>query len=772
MEKTPTRWWDLPSAILLFLLVLFSAWRLQITDWTEQLALVRNIAVFGLILGLALGQSIYQKRGVTLLSLAYMIVLFIWQWLDFVKDVDEPMYLGDQFLILFGRLYTSFNEFFSGRAVEDQFLVIVLLFIPFWFVSLYSGYQLTRYSKVIASILPPAILMFIVHYNHYTTKDYSWMFGVYLFVALLFLGRQKYIADKVKWTKERVLFSNESSIDITNTSMTIAAAIVAIVWLIPYTLPATATGREAWQGISKNWFSGEFYENLFSSVNKEKKPQPKNFQTELALGTQTSQSDLVVFLAYAPPSAEKYPRLYWRGQVYDTFEDNQWLITGASEMRQPSSSSLTIPDAGNRERITFTFDVYTETQIMLFSASQPISVGQNTIVLYNETSPDSDIIDVMTLRASPALEAGDIIRISAMMANPTIPELQQTGINYPDWVTEKYLQLPDDFSPRIRDLALDIASQHDTPFDKATAITNYLRDEITYYSAIDVPDDVDPLEYFLFKKKQGFCNYSATVEVLMLRAVGIPARLAVGYAQGEANVQNSIYTVRERDLHAWPEVYFPEYGWIEFEPTGNQNPLSRPLDREETAGPITLNPIRQLPFEEEEQLPAIDEANIDEEQSNVFVTRSQILWVSIAGGFILLIGIAIVIKRKYAPDQSVAEILKNALEKGQWKIPVWLNDGLAWATLPPIERNFGVINTSLNLLKKPQPIHSTPIERANALKKILPHATSSIDILLSEYQAEMFSQTHGDKALTRRAAFWIIFYAMQAKLKTSIMGYN
>src|SRR5688572_2835977 len=115
MEKTSTRWWDLPSAILLFLLIQFSAWRLQITDWTEGLTFVRNLAMLGLIVGLALGQSVFQKRGVILLSIAYMIVFFIWQWLGFVVVSDEPIYLGDQFLILFGRLATTLSEFFSDR---------------------------------------------------------------------------------------------------------------------------------------------------------------------------------------------------------------------------------------------------------------------------------------------------------------------------------------------------------------------------------------------------------------------------------------------------------------------------------------------------------------------------------------------------------------------------------------------------------------------------------------------------------------------------------
>ena len=772
MEKTSTRWWDLPSAILLFLLVLFSAWRLQVTDWTEGLTVVRNVATLGLIVGVALGQSAFQKRGVILLSIAYMIVFFTWQWLGFVADSDEQIYLGEQFLILFGRLFTSLNEFLSGRAVQDQFLVMGLFCIPFWFVSLYSGYQLTRYANVLACIFPSAILMFMIHYYHYTTKDYSWMFGVYLFVTLLFLGRQKYIIDKTKWAKERVLYSNESSVDINNTTLTVAAVIIALTWMIPFTLPATALARESWQEISREWFSGELYENLFSSINKEKKPQARNFQTELGLGTQTSQSDLVIFLVYAPSKAEEYPRLYWRGQVYDRFEENRWMTTSQAESRYSASRDLKIPDLQNRSRLTFTFDVYTETQIILFSASQPVSASRNTIVLHHPTAPEDETIDVMAVRASPALEVGELIRVTAMMANPIISELQQASTEYPDWVKEKYLQLPDDFSPRIRDLALEITASADTPFDKAVAITNYLRDEINYYPAISIPDDVDPLEYFLFDKKQGFCNYSATVEVLMLRSIGIPARLAVGYAQGEANVQNTIYTVRERDLHAWPEVYFPEYGWIEFEPTGNQEPLNRPIvHEEETTNINPFNPARQLPLEEEEQLSPEVEAD-EEAQVQPLFTQSQIRWLSVLTVFLLLWVILFFIKRRYAPNQTVASILKTTFEKWSWKVPVWLNQFLAWATLPTIERNFHTINTSLKWMGKEQPLHATAIERASVLQKTLPPAASSIEILLNEHQAALFSPRGGDEALARRAAWNILLQAAYARLRILILGYN
>ena len=190
---------------------------------------------------------------------------------------------------------------------------------------------------------------------------------------------------------------------------------------------------------------------------------------------------------------------------------------------------------------------------------------------------------------------------------------------------------------------MEITTAYHNPYDKAAAITNYLRSEIEYAPSVSFPEGtVDRLEYFLFEGKQGFCNYYASAEVLMLRSVGVPARLAVGFAQGEPNLQRTFYTVRERDAHAWPEVYFPGYGWIEFEPTGNQAPIERLLEREEQPD-VSLDPAinpsnpEELAQEEPESVPPT-------ERQDSFPSRAQIVQLSLFGGISLLIIVGFFLK--------------------------------------------------------------------------------------------------------------------------------
>ena len=101
--------------------------------------------------------------------------------------------------------------------------------------------------------------------------------------------------------------------------------------------------------------------------------------------------------------------------------------------------------------------------------------------------------------------------------------------------------------------------------------------KLPYDPAIKLPQggNYDAVDYFLFIQK-GYCDYFGTVMAIMLRSVGVPARLATGYLPGSYDYGRQRYEVSERDGHAWTEVYFPPYGWIEFEPTPGKASIAYP----------------------------------------------------------------------------------------------------------------------------------------------------------------------------------------------------
>ena len=119
----------------------------------------------------------------------------------------------------------------------------------------------------------------------------------------------------------------------------------------------------------------------------------------------------------------------------------------------------------------------------------------------------------------------------------------------------------------IRKLALEVTGGKESYYEKVRAIESYLRGNFLYSLKPGIAEDGNQLHHFLFKSKKGYCSYFAFAMALMCRSIGIPARVSVGFfVNPKAEVLN-FYEVRANQAHAWVEVYFGKYGWIEFDPT-------------------------------------------------------------------------------------------------------------------------------------------------------------------------------------------------------------
>ncbi len=155
------------------------------------------------------------------------------------------------------------------------------------------------------------------------------------------------------------------------------------------------------------------------------------------------------------------------------------------------------------------------------------------------------------------------------------PDLREAGTAYPDWVANRYLQLPASTTDRTRQLAKDLENGQN-PYDAAVTIQNWLHDNIVYNENINYPPaDRDLVDYVLFDKREGYCEYYSSAMVIMLRSLGIPARVAVGFFSGEYDQAQNGFLYRESNAHAWPEAYFPGYGWVKFEPTSSRQVFDR-----------------------------------------------------------------------------------------------------------------------------------------------------------------------------------------------------
>ena len=212
--------------------------------------------------------------------------------------------------------------------------------------------------------------------------------------------------------------------------------------------------------------------------------------------------------------------------------------------------------------------------------------------------PSSQLPDVLVLSPTEELQKGESYGAIGIVRDVSPNQLRSESSAYPAWVGSTYLQLPE-VPERVHQLARDVAEGEVTVYDRVKAIESYLREYPVDYAVVDTPPGRDAVDYFLFEARHGYFDYHASAMVVMLRAIDIPSRLAVGFVvdRGDFDEELNSYVAQHQDAYAWVEVYFQGHGWIEFNPSPD-----RPADLRPQAGsddivipPLSLEYLRNLP---------------------------------------------------------------------------------------------------------------------------------------------------------------------------------
>jgi transglutaminase-like putative cysteine protease len=163
------------------------------------------------------------------------------------------------------------------------------------------------------------------------------------------------------------------------------------------------------------------------------------------------------------------------------------------------------------------------------------------------------------------LDAGLEYTIRSRILVPTPEQLDQVH-NLIPWYG-RLTGLPNDLDPRFGQIAQEWTAGATSAYDKVLAIQRHFHsDGFTYSTHVNVADDAAALLTFLTQTKTGFCQQYAAAMAVLVRELGLPARIAVGYLVGTLQ-DDGTYLVQSRDAHAWVEVFFEGYGWLPFEPT-------------------------------------------------------------------------------------------------------------------------------------------------------------------------------------------------------------
>ncbi len=257
---------------------------------------------------------------------------------------------------------------------------------------------------------------------------------------------------------------------------------------------------------------------------------------------------------------------YWRMTALERFDGVEWSPADEPETVVTPGQELT---EGSDRNVETTFTIVNDIGYgWLPSATYPRSIELDRVASW---APGTQ-----TLRVDEPLEAGDEYTVVSTYPAPTAADLD--GVEFPDPSTYPSLvALPADVPPGIEELARSWTDGAANDFERVLAIEDRLTDAaaFTYDLEVSPREDSESLVEFLTVTRRGFCQQFASAMAVMLRSLGIPARVAVGYTSGDS-APGGVRRVTTADLHAWVEVLFPTYGWLPFEPTpGRSNPVMR-----------------------------------------------------------------------------------------------------------------------------------------------------------------------------------------------------
>jgi transglutaminase-like putative cysteine protease len=278
---------------------------------------------------------------------------------------------------------------------------------------------------------------------------------------------------------------------------------------------------------------------------------------------------------------------FFAAGYYDEFQLQGWRISNAAPVARPVGTEL-LTGTGDevnkdvRRQLTATVSpTYSRRDIFLPGQPDTVSedvtlrmIGTFGYLAAIEREPSNTPYQVSTL--VPATEAN---------GGWTEEKLRVAGTNYPDEIVELYGRgtLPaGSLGPDSLALLQEItASARSTaPYDLAARINEVLRDPQEFSYDTDVSDercDDDSMVECFVRSRRGFCQWYASTMTVFLRELNIPARFVQGFLPGQADETKTKLTIRAHDAHAWVQAYFPGYGWVDFDPTGN------PIDRPELA---------------------------------------------------------------------------------------------------------------------------------------------------------------------------------------------
>ena len=640
------------SALLVYLLLLSVIWSVERAEWVPDAPNLPWLALGATLTGLVLAKLRFPGVLLHLVGLGLGFVVAAWRTAALVPASGWGARI-DQFD---ARLRDWAEALKSGSISGDILPFAFLLALAIWILGYFGSWYIFRSRNPW-----PAVVLtgFAILTNlSYLPPAFYFHFAVFLILAMLVVANVTLVRQREIWRERKVETPEWLGLLSLNDRFWFTLVILMVAWFSPLWKATPGLLEEGWVQFRRPWIAiEEVLDRAFSGLPSHKAVPVHSFGPALPFRGSIVLGDEVVFQVSSP-----FPG-YWRGRSYDIYTRRGWLSSDpiTKDLEELSTTRAAVPPSAVQvthrvvsslqDKISFVpgVPIASETPLVAEVAkAQVFSIDLEDTIRDQELPPDLrrvaaelrrqfkaagggeeaifgllppgfKLVRIVREQGLPVeyqvsrIEAGEDVlvlkpssgkakdySVVTWMPSATEEELRQVEAEYPPWITERYLQLPQDFPDGVRQLSQELTQPAPTLYDKTVAIESYLR-TFRYTKVLDPPPfDADGVEYLL-SVKEGYSDYFASAMAVMLRSVGIPARIAVGYATGDFDPATRTWVVRDLHSHGWPEVFFPGYGWLNFEPTPTLEVVRR--------GPPPPQPLGEEPTEE----PSIDDFLLEEE---------------------------------------------------------------------------------------------------------------------------------------------------------------
>jgi len=553
-------WFALPIYLVVISMYPLS---LQHADWVEINEQFWWIALVGVLVGTLMGngrirfsRAIFAGAAIGMLMITLSTTFASVGGVTFREKLTHLAILVNNWI----------TQVLAGEAASDPTVFVLFLGASVWCATFVGSFILARNGRIWDAVIFNGACL-VINVSVALTNLYPDLI-VFTLAVLVLLVRIHIVNLQERWTRQNIVPSGEMDWRLLRGGLTWTTVLVIMALVTPR-VGAAEVLNGAWSTFEGPYHSVEAeWQRFFAGVSGPSRLRGVSFSDSIRLGQAPNLGDRVIMTVEAPSGH------FWRAVAYDFYTGAGWRTTESDK-----ADKIALPTT-DREKFDARFDIIVPHSNILFGANEP----QKVDVPY-QFYTGADKTYSTSLHALNRSQAAGTYTVTSLVSTADKQTLRKVAATYPDYIKSKYLQLPSTLPARVKALAHQIMDNIPNAYDRAETLETFLRSPPYSYSpqVKATPPGKDPVDYFLFDLKQDFCEYFASAMVVMLREVGVPARLVEGFTTGTFDTASNAFVVKEQDAHAWVEAYFPQYGWIEFEPTPSQPPFPRP-DASVTSG--------------------------------------------------------------------------------------------------------------------------------------------------------------------------------------------